>query len=65
MIGSPCRGVRPNPDLDPRVVGPIAAAGNLYWAALCVPLSASIWAVGMAGRLERYCNAAFKQGESR
>jgi hypothetical protein len=42
-----------NPNLDPRVVGPIAAAGNLYWAVACVPLSASIWAVGVGVRLER------------
>lgn len=39
-----------NPNLDPRAVGPIAAAGNWYWAAMCVPMSVSIWAPGAAVR---------------
>jgi hypothetical protein len=42
-----------NPNLDPRVVGPFVAAVNWYWAVMCVPLSASIWAPGAMVRAAR------------
>jgi hypothetical protein len=42
-----------NPNLDPLQVGPVAAAVNLYRAAMCVPLSASIWAPGALVRAAR------------
>lgn len=48
-----------NPEFDPLIVGPVAAAGNLYWAMMCIPLSASLWAVGMLGRLERETRRAW------
>jgi hypothetical protein len=42
-----------NPNLDPRVVGPVVAAVNLHWAAMCVPLSVSVWAPGAMVRAAR------------
>lgn len=50
-----------NPNLDPRVVGPIPAAVNWYWAGVCVPLSASIWAVGVGVRVERELRRALEE----
>jgi hypothetical protein len=42
-----------NPYLDPRKVGPLVSAVNWYWAAMCVPLSVSIWAPGAMVRAAR------------
>ena len=52
-----------NPNLDPRVVGPVVAAVNWYWACMCVPLSASIWAVGAAARVEASVRRAWEERE--
>jgi hypothetical protein len=41
-----------NPYLDPRKVGPLAAAVNWYWAYMCVVEATGIWAVGLGVRAE-------------
>ena len=42
-----------NPNLDPRVVGPVVAAGNWVVAWWCVGLSACLWVPGAVTRVLR------------